>query len=239
MRGLSSLVWAFMVVTLLAGMGGLVYSRIYGTPRSFHGYVGVVRELDKQANSRLRDLGLRFAPRANSPEPTLDLDQPTDADFEFLESILETNDKKARVSAAAVLRDIGHPRAVPPLVRAIKGIEDIDVFFFECAITVVERQPPAQRAELLIPIWQDRGNLNDAMQEALRLKLRDAGALHPDFLAETAVSHPRAAIRRFALEELSKNPRAPAGVLAAALADPDETNRALALVAWKQRDASK
>lgn len=191
------------------------------------------REIDRQARSRLEDLGLRFAEATKSAEPALDVDNPTDADFAFLEEMLRTNDEKARVSAAKVLRDIGSPRSVPPLVGAIRGIEPVDDFMLECALTVVNRLPLEQRAAALVPAWEAHAEgLPEDARDALRLKLRDIGALEAAWLKETAVRHPDARFRRFAIRECAS--ACGPGILAAALADPDEEVRKRASAALQR-----
>lgn len=242
MRGLGSLVWGVMVLAMLVGIAALVGSRFLGQPKGMQRVVSQARELDRTAKSRLEDLGLRFAPRPENREPTLDIDQPTEADFAFLFSILASNDQKARVSAGRVLKDIGDTRAVLPLVRAIRGIEAVDVFFLECAFTIVDRPDvaPERRIAALVPVWElERERLSEEMREAVRLKLRDAGALDPDYLREAAVTHGDPAVRTFAVRELGNLPRPPGGVLAAAMSDPDVAVRQLAhetfLAAGKKR----
>lgn len=240
MRGLGSLVWGVMVLAMLVGVAALLGARFLGTPDGLQRVVGRARELDRAATSRLEDLGLRFAPRPGGAEPTLDIDEPTEADFAFLFSILAGNNDKARVSAAKVLRDIGDVRAVRPLVRSIRGIEGIDVFLLECALTIADGATPEQKVGALVPVWEEaRGNLTDEMRAAIRLKLRDAGALQPEFLRDAAVAHGDPAVRRFAIRELGETARPPGGVLAAAMADPDPSVRALAeetfLIAARKR----
>lgn len=229
MRGLGGLVWSVLVAGMLIGVIALVGSRVLGQPEALDGIVAQARQLDRVAEGRLDDLGLRFAPRPGGVEPVVNLEQPTDADFRFLFSVLASNDPKARVSAAKVLRDIGDPRAVRPLVDGIRGLESIDVFLLECALTIADRQPPDARISALVPIWEEeRKELGDGMRDAVRLKLRDSGALDPAFLEDAAVSHGDPLVRRFAVRELGDLPRPPGGVLAAAMADPDERVRALA-----------
>ena len=233
-----------MVVAMLVGVAALVGSRFFGPPDAMRTVVLQARELDRVARSRLEDLGLRYAPRPENDEPALDIEAPTDADFEFLFGVLATNDQKARVSAARVLKDIGDPRAVLPLVRGIRGIEPVDVFLLECAFTILDRPDvaPERRIAALAPVWEnERERLSDEMREAVRLKLRDAGALDPAFLRDAAVRHGDPTVRKFAIRELGALPRPPGGVLAAAMTDPDEAVRQLAhetfLLAGRKRGA--
>lgn len=231
MRGLGGLVWAVMVLALLVGIAAVIGSRFFGEPDALHSVVRTARQLDRTATSRLDDLGLRYAPRPENNEPTLNIDAPTDADFRFLFEVLESGDQKARVSAARVLKDIGDPRAVRPLFQAVRGMEDVDVFFLQCAMTILDRDDisPERRIAVLVPVWeQHHTHLTREMQAAVRLKLRDAGALDPDFLFEAAVGSGDPLVRRFAIRELGSMPRPPGGVLAAAMSDPDVEIRELA-----------
>lgn len=230
MRGLSGLVWSLLVVAMLVGVAATVGSRLLGQPEALDGVVASARTLDRAASGRLEDLALRFAPKPGSGvEPSVNLEEPSEADFRFLFSVLASNDARARVSAAKVLREIGDPRAVRPLIDGIRGLESIDVFLLECALTITDRQPPDARISALVPVWEEeRRELGDEMRQAVRLKLRDAGALDPAFLEDAAVSHGDPVVRRFAVRELGELPRPPGGVLAAAMADPDERVRALA-----------
>lgn len=231
MRGLGSLVWGVMVLAMLVGIAALVGTRFIGQPDSLTNVVQQARALDRAATSRLDDLGMRYAPRPSNNEPELNLEAPTDADFRFLFEILESGDQKARISAARVLKDIGDPRAVRPLFKAVRGIEAVDVFFLQCAMTILDREEisPDRRIAVLVPVWEEESaHLTDEMKDAVRLKLRDAGALDPDFLFEAAVSSGDPAVRRFAIRELGKLPRPPGGVLAAAMSDPDLATRELA-----------
>ena len=231
MRGLGGLVWTVMVLALLVGIAALVGSRFIGEPDAMRGFVREAKKLDAIASSRLDDLGLRFAPRPTNNEPKVDLEQPTDTDFAFLFEILESGDQKARISAARVLKDIGDVRAVRPLFKAVRGMEDVDRFFLECALTILERDDvsPQRRLAVLVPVWEEEStHLTDEMRAAVRLKLRDAGALDPDYLYEVAVSSGDPAVRRFAIREIGEMPRPPGGVLAAAMSDPDLSVRELA-----------
>lgn len=231
MRGMGGLVWAVMVMALLVGIFALVGSRFIGQPEAVAGFVRQAKELDRAATSRLDDLGLRYAPRPSNNEPKIDFEEPTDTDFAFLFEILESGDQKARISAARVLKDIGDVRAVRPLFRAVRGMEDVDRFFLECAITILERDDvsPERRRAVLVPVWEEHhAQLTDEMRAAVRLKLRDAGALDPEFLYDRAVSSGDPAVRRFAVRELGELPRPPGGVLAAAMSDPDLSVRELA-----------
>lgn len=180
------------------------------------------RELDRAGRARLEDLGLRFAEATKEAEPSLDIDNPSDADFRFLESVLASNDEKARVSAAKVLRDIGEPRSVATLVGAIRGIDKIDEFLLECALTIVNRLPHDQRAAALVPAWELHApSLAEEPRDALRLKLRDVGALDRKWLEETLKHHDDPVFRRYAVRELLATKDPPAGLFAAALGDSD------------------
>lgn len=236
MRGAGAMVWGLLLGGILLGFAAFlamkqVYGPAGGPARGLAVFEGA-RKIDQQALSRLQDLGIRFAPEENSSEPTLDLENPTEADFAFLESVLASNDPGARVSAAKVLRDIGNPRAVEPLIGAIRGIEDIDRFMLECALTVVNRVPHEARAAALVPAWEKhREGLHDDAREALRFKMRDVGALEGEYLRSTAVRHPDPVFRRFAVRELAAGQERPRGVFAAALADADDEVRGMAAAA--------
>ncbi len=195
------------------------------------------RELDVKARSRLEDLGVRFAEATREKEPTLDLENPTDADFAFLEGVLESNDEGARVAAAKVLRDIGSPRGVPPLVGAIRGIEKADEFMLECALTIVNGLPLEQRLAALIPAWELHAEeLPVDARKALRIKLEHAGALEREWQKETLARHPDPMFRRFAVRELASADDPPKGLLAAALADHDAEVRKRAGEALEKQD---
>lgn len=236
MRGASSMVWALLLGGILLGFGAVLsMKRVYGPaggPAQGLAVFEGARKIDQQAMSRLQDLGIRFAREEKPGEPVLDLENPTEADFAFLESVLASNDPGARVSAAKVLRDIGNPRAVEPLIGAIRGIEDIDRFLLECALTVVNGVPHDARAAALVPAWEKhRARLHDDTREALRFKMRDVGALDQEYLRSTAVRHPDPVFRRFAVRELAAGAERPRGIFAAALADADDEVRSMAAAA--------
>lgn len=238
MKGAGGLVWAVLFGILLLGFGSLFAMRaIYGKGGPDRGLeiLQGARKVDEQAMSRLRDLGVKFADR-ESREPTLDLENPSEADFRFLEGVLQSNDPNARVSAAKVLRDIGSARSIEPLIAAVRGIDQIDYFMLECALTIVNRSTNDARIAALVPSWEKhRASLPEDARDALRLKMRDVGALDPAWLRTTAISHRDPLFRRFAVRELAALDEPPKGVLAAALSDADGEVRARALEALGER----
>ncbi len=194
------------------------------------------RAVDRATVDRLQSLGMRFGSDAPK-EPTVNLDSPSDADFEFLEGLVAARGPASSVSAARVLRDIGSLRSVGPLLDAVKGTDEIDRFFLECAFRILDAATPEARVAMLVPSWErNRETWTGPVVTAMRLKLRDSGALDPGFLRETATAHVDPVFRRFALRELADAQAAPAGLLAAALADPDADVRALAAAGLGRRD---
>ena len=239
MRNLSGIVWLLLVGGIALGVGALFLSKTAwgpGGPQEAQEIFAQARGLDAQARSHLEDLGVRYAP-PGSAEPTLDLEDPSAADFAFLEGLLSSHDEKARVSAAKVLRDIGAPRSIEPLFASIRGSKpEQDTFLFECAITILEPKPPEVRRATLIPALVRHGaSLEPELLQAARYKLRDAGGLDPAFLREAAVSDHDGRVRRFALAELAAAGKPARGLLAAALADPDAGVRAEAAAAFKSQ----
>lgn len=233
MKSVGSLVWAVLFGGLFLGLVAIValrgwYGPQMGPAQGLDALDGV-RQIDARAESRLADLGVRFHEAADGAEPNVDLQDPSDADFGFLEQVLRSNDPKGRVSAAKVMRDIDNPRSVEPLIGAIRGIDDIDRYFLDCALTIVNHATAEQRLAVLVPAWErHKDDLPDFAKEALRLKLRDIGALDPDWLREAALGNPDPLVRRFAVRELAARPSRPRGVLGAALADPDDEVRVIA-----------
>jgi HEAT repeat protein len=234
MRGPASLVWVLLVGGLMLGFMALFATRMHygpggGPEQGLQQFQGV-RDLDAQAMSHLADLGLRFHERDNR-EPTLSLDNPTDSDFAFLESILSSNDQKAKVSAAKALGNIGAPRSVGPLIDSIRGLDanGEDLFLMKQALMIAESLPIEARRAVLIPPWDaHEAELAPNLREGLRLGLRDAGAFDPQFLREAAVSNRDPVVRAFAVKALGAEKHPPMGVLAAALGDPDDSVRSRA-----------
>src|SRR3954469_11098691 len=136
MRGTGGLIWALLVGGILLGGMALTMTKlgIFGAdgPNETAQYIEGARDLDSAVQSHLSDLGVKFAP-TDSREPTLNLEKPTEEDFAFLESVLSKNDNKSRFSAASVLRDIGAPRSVDPLLGAVRGVDaKLDSHMVEC-----------------------------------------------------------------------------------------------------------
>ncbi len=237
MRGVSALIWAVLVLGIVLGMMALFMTKMwYGPNGPEQGAAAFqeARDFDAKTRSHLEDLGIKFAP-TDSREPTLNLEKPSDADFAFLEGLLQTNDPKGRLSAAKVLRDIGAPRSVEPLMAAARGVDpQMDSFFVECALTILRDKSPEQYRETLIPPFErHRENLEPELIAVIQAKLREAGAWDAAFLREAAVSDRESAVRRFAVAALAAEKRPPLGVLAAAMGDPDEAVRKQARVAME------
>jgi hypothetical protein len=240
MRGASGLIWALLVLGIMAGMWAIMFTkRIYGPngPDQGAAVFQGAREFDSATRSHLEDLGIKFRPNEKN-EPSLNLTNPSDADFAFLENVLAGNSEKGQVSSARVLRDIGAPRSVEPLFAAIKGVHpQDDTFMFECAVTILDAQPPEVRRATLIPAWVNHhADMEPELLAASRVKLRDAGALEQAFLREAAVADRDPKVRRFALDELRQQKRPPLGVIAAAMGDPDNEVRSQARAAMAHRD---
>lgn len=230
MRGTGGLIWALLVGGIVLGGMALMMNQlgIFGAngPDQTAQYIEGARDLDSAVQSHLSDLGVKFAP-TDSREPTLNLEKPTEEDFAFLEKILSQNDAKSRFSAASVLRDIGAPRSVDPLLGSVRGVDPrLDGHMVECALTILADKSPEQYREVLIPAFErHRETLGDDVAALIRAKLRDAGATDAAFLRESAVSDREPLVRRFAIAELAADKKPPLGVLAAAMADPDPAVR--------------
>lgn len=226
MRGVTALVWAILVGGIVLGMMALFATKLFygpdGPDEGLPIFAGA-RELDAKTRSHLEDLGIRFGSSESSKEPTLNLENPTDADFAFLDKILETNDTKGKISAAKVLRDIGDARSVEPLVKASTGVDlQANVFYAQCALTILADKPPeVVRATLIPALVRHRKDLDRDLVDGFRHKLKDAGALDADFLRQAAVSDRDPDVRLFALDELSAAKHPPLGIFAAAMGDPD------------------
>jgi len=235
-----AIVWFLLVGGLILGFGLRFYLKARygpggGPAQGLQAFEGV-RQLDRETMSRLEALGIQFREATDKREPAVDLANPTEHDFQFLESVLRSNDPRARVAAAKVLRDIGSPRGIDPLVGAIRGMDDQDRFFLSCAFTLVNAAPADQRRVQLVRAWERHGEeLSDEFKEAFRLKLRDTGALDPAWQEEAAVADPDPVVRRFALEQLLSRPGFPRGIVGVALADPDGKMRELAETALESR----
>ena len=225
MRGATALVWALLVGGMLLGMMALFYTKLMfgpdGPEEGLEEFAGL-RELDAKTRSHLEDLGVRFGSN-ESREPTLNLENPTEADFAFLDGILRSNDEKAKISAAKVLRDIGAARSVGPLVAAATGVDEKqDLFFAQAALTILADKPPEVVRGSLIPAYvHNEKELSAELREGFLHTLKNAGAFDAAFLREAAVGDRDPAVRRFALEQLAADKRPPLGVFAAALGDSD------------------
>ena len=230
MRGTGGLIWALLVGGIVLGGMALFMTKLgvfgSGGPDQTEQFVSGARDFDSAVQSHLTDLGVKFAP-TDSREKTLNLEKPTEEDFAFLESVLAKNDAKSRFSASSVLRDVGAPRSVEPLLGAVRGVDPkLDSHFVECALTILADKSPEAYREVLIPAFErHRDNLEPELVALIRYKLRDAGAFDPAFLREAAISDREPQVRRFAIAELAADKKPPLGVLGAAMADADPAVR--------------
>ena len=233
MKNASLLVAVVLLLGLSAGVGSIVVTRrMYGpsqAPATPLPQLAIARDLDEKGHERLEELSVRFHEAVHPGESKVDLADPTDADYAFLFDVLANGKPDAKLKAAAVLRDIGTPRVVEPLIAQISGLEDSDRFFLAAALGVVNGLPQDERLAALIPAWEKhQGALPAEIRDALRIKLRDIGAMDAEWQERAAVADADPLVRRFALREIAGRTDPPRGVLALALADPDAEIRGMA-----------
>ncbi len=189
----------------------LVVGALSGVVPSKVADVVATRDLeDDLARVGVADARLKQAIRGRlegdrEPEREIDLDNPTEEDFQFLREVFSRGERAARVSAAKVLVEIQEPRAVGMLARA--GDEPGEqAFFCAAALDILRVQTRVGAAELMLEVLEDAGDppstvCRPLLEEKLEFISGRSYDLLPDLLGSDS-----ARVRRYALEHLDAPP---------------------------------
>ena len=160
----------------------------------------------------------------------MDLEHLTEADFIFLEKVLDDESPQAQISASRALVASGDPRGAPILFSRARQAGENDLLFCLAAMEILRMQRFETAARTLILAEQNGMSVDcsSEVQQRLAVLSRDQGGV------EILAGAPEAEVRRWVSYKLDLEHPASAKVIAALAQDSDlEVRRS----AWLAIDA--
>lgn|GEM_PF-5492470 len=149
----------------------------------------------------------------DTAQPSVNLDHPSEADWEFLREIMRSGSKEAKQSAARILVEISQVAGAEILFdTSITESEDSDLF----CLSALEILRVQQRADTIVAIWSALGRSSPALSARCRGELEDrailVGSDDPRHV-RALWRHPSEEVRLRVVEVLGQMPEAYMDVL--------------------------